>query len=73
MEIKVGPGKEYGEVKVNITLDYDEDFVRNFMKKYNSSFEAAVMAYQGMRGKEQEYDKLQEEVKKALEKTLKDK
>lgn len=73
MEIKVGPGKEYGEVKVNITLDYDEDFVRNFMKKYNSSFEAAVMAYQYMRGNEQEYDKLQEEVKKALEKTLKDK
>lgn len=73
MKIKVEPGKEYGEVEVNVTLDYDEDFVKNFMKKYNSSFEAAVMAYQYMRGNEQEYDKLQEEVKKALEKTLKDK
>lgn len=46
--VNVGPGKEFGELEVDIAFDYDEEFVKNYMKEYNTTFEAALMTYQVM-------------------------
>lgn len=49
MEItNVGPGKEFGEIEVDIVFDYDDEFIKNYMKEHNTTFEAALMAYQAM-------------------------
>ena len=49
MEItNVGPGKEFGEIEVDIVFDYDDEFIKNYMKEHNTTFEAALMAYQVM-------------------------
>lgn len=49
MEItNVGPGKEFGEIEVDIVFDYDDEFIKNYMKEHNTTFEAALMAYQLM-------------------------
>lgn len=45
--VSVGAGKEFGEVEVDVVFDYDEEFVKNYMKEHNTTFEAALMAYQG--------------------------
>lgn len=46
--VNVGPGKEFGEIEVDIAFDYDDEFIKNYMKEHNATFEAALMAYQGM-------------------------
>lgn len=49
MEItNVGPGKEFGEIEVDIVFDYDDEFIKNYMKEHNTTFEAALWAYQAM-------------------------
>ena len=49
MEItNVGPGKEFGEVEVDIVFDYDDEFIKNYMKEHNTTFEAALWVYQVM-------------------------
>lgn len=46
--VNVGPGKEFGEIEVDIVFDYDDEFIKNYMKEHNTTFEAALMAYQVM-------------------------
>lgn len=71
MEIKVGSGKEFGEVEVDIAFDYDEEFVKNHMKEYNTTFEAALMAYQGMtKENRRDFAELQEEIKNSIGKVI---
>lgn len=62
--VNVGPGKEFGELEVDIAFDYDEEFVKNYMKEYNTTFEAALMTYQGTtKESRRDFAELQEEIK----------
>lgn len=65
--VNVGPGKNDGEIEVDIAFDYDEEFVKNYMKEHNTTFEAALMAYQGTTKESgREFAELQEEVKNSI-------
>lgn len=67
----VGPGKEFGEIEVDIVFDYDEEFVKNYMKEYNTTFEAALMAYQGMTKENmRDFAELREKIKNSIEKVI---
>lgn len=69
--VNVGPGKEFGEVEVDIAFDYDEKFVKNYMKEHNTTFEAALMAYQGTTKESgRNFAELQEEIKNSIEKVI---
>lgn len=69
--VNVGPGKEFGEVEVDIAFDYDEEFVKNYMKEHNTTFEAALMAYQGTtKENRRDFAELQEEIKNSIEKAI---
>ena len=65
--VNVGPGKEYGEIEVDIAFDYDEEFVKNYMREHNTTFEAALMAYQGTTKESgRKLTELQEEIKNSI-------
>lgn len=69
--VNVGPGKEFGEIEVDIVFDYDEEFVKNYMKEHNTTFEAALMAYQGTtKENRRDFAELQEEIKNSIEKAI---
>lgn len=69
--VNVGPGKEFGEVEVDIVFDYDDEFIKNYMKEHNTTFEAALMAYQGTtKENRRDFAELQEEIKNSIEKAI---
>ena len=72
MEItNVGPGKEFGEIEVDIVFDYDDEFIKKYMKEHNTTFEVALMAYQGMtKENRRDFAELQEEIKNSIGKEL---
>lgn len=71
--INVGPGKEFGEIEVDVAYDYDEEFVKNYMKEHNTTFEAALMAYQGTTKESgRDFAELQEKIKNSIGKVPKD-
>lgn len=69
--VNVGPGKEFGEIEVDIVFDYDDEFIKNYMKEHNTTFEAALMAYQGTtKENRRDFAELQEEIKNSIEKAI---
>ena len=72
MEItNVGPGKEFGEIEVDIVFDYDDEFIKNYMKEHNTTFEVALMAYQTMiKESGRDFAELQEEIKNSIGKVI---